>query len=340
WGCARTGTFNNDMISLPEAPHGIRTGTFRSLSQEVEQHAGPQKPIPFAVIQVARHRTVLFEAAYGPNLTAGNSSREAIFDVASLTKPLATASSVAVLLCDGRATLDDQLDQYTLRQLLTHDTKLPILPDWKKLPSHRWSPELVTELVLTQEPQSTSGYTNTGYTLLGLWVEKSSGTPLDQFAHANVFAPLGMTSTTWRPNASLTVRTAKDQQPGRPFDPFADYAQHLGNTPGHSGLFSTVGDVGRFAQSLLNPETPLEKCLAGVLLQPAAPRYTLGFERREDGTLEHTGYTGCLLWLDPTSGTSLVLLTNQTLTGAEPQWLELKQELIRKMKAGIIRKTP
>src|SRR5690606_20511206 len=98
------------------------------------------------------------------------------------------------------------------------------------------------------------------------------------YLRANIWEPLGMKNTTFRPPADVSItRTAKDVEPGRPFDQLADYllANWEGHVPGHSGLFSTAEDLTRFAQALLEPEKskiPEMNCIADYLLKDQAPK--------------------------------------------------------------------
>ena len=191
---------------------------------------------------------------------------DTVFDLASLTKPLATAASVFVLVERGLLQLDapaslvwPELGQgdkaaITIRQLLTHTAGL--MPD-TPLEDYRDRATALRGIVerpLVAPPGERFLYSDVGYQILGEIVERQSGLPLDVFATRNLFEPLGMAATrfgldpTQRPRAAPTERREGRWIRGEVHDP---RAAALGGVAGHAGLFSTAADVGRFAAMLL-----------------------------------------------------------------------------------------
>lgn len=218
-------------------------------------------------------------------------------------------------------------------------------------------------------------YSNPGYLLAGAMVEEAAGTSLGAYLRPRLWGPLGMSHTGYPgplPPGSRPVpaRAAADVDPGRPMDPVADYVLRRveGHDPGHSGLFTTPADAVRFTQALLNPgasPVPAMPCVAGLLLDGAveypvldAPgdletggldaggevlrvgarrvRRGLAFIESADGTLNHTAYTGAVLWLDPGTGLSCALFT----TGAQGEpaaWAPLAAEVVGLLQRADLR---
>jgi CubicO group peptidase (beta-lactamase class C family) len=191
-------------------------------------------------------------------------------------------------------------------------------------------------------------------------IETLTGEDLESLLRREVWGPLGMEHTTFQPlrRARANIaRTHAEREAGRPYDPLADYVleRRPGHLPGHSGLFTTAGDLTAFCQRLLNP-TAEWTCVAGYLLDAQS---RLAGETPEGGTLRvtgrrgrtpafdpenswtgegalyHTGYTGCLMWLDRRSGVSVVLLTNATLDGNPQAAQDLQREVVREVRRGL-----
>lgn len=197
---------------------------------------------------------------------------DAIFDVASLTKVVATTTAAA-LLCDrGLLKLDAAVAQYlpefagapgheaiTVRHLLSHSSGLPSpMLLWKHAAHRDELLKLVYRLPAEREPGTQAVYRDENFILLGEIVERVSGQPLDRFLKANVFEPLGMKDTGFNPPATLLPRIVPTEQD--------DYFRHrllrgsvhdesahvMGGVAGHAGLFSTAADLARLAQMLLD----------------------------------------------------------------------------------------
>jgi CubicO group peptidase (beta-lactamase class C family) len=255
--------------------------------------------LPGGVVEIGHGGKTVFHQAYGSRKLAGEQgldgspapaepmTEDTIFDIASLTKCLATATAVMQLYEQGKVALDEPVQTYlpdfnvandaerqrvTVRMLLTHTSGEPIDVDLKD----PWGLGRADKAegihrALTMPLQSAPGevfrYADINYILLGAMVEKLTGETEDEYARQNIFAPLGMTETRYVPPASLLPRiapTAIDdessadpaQNPnfgrllrGAVHDPTA---RRMGGVAGHAGVFSTAHDVGLFAQALLD----------------------------------------------------------------------------------------
>lgn len=261
------------------AAAGFDANRLRLVGSLVEA-AIADRQLPGAVILVGRgDREVLLEA-YGNRAVAP--AREAmttdtIFDLASLTKAVVTATSVMMLVEQGRLRLTDRVSSYipefgrygkqdiTIRHLLTHVAGLrpdvDLTFEWQ---GYDRAIELAAEEVPTAPPGERFVYSDIGFFLLGDIVRRVSGTPLDVFARRHLFDPLGMKDTTFRPTERLRSRIAPTERcaplawpcktPDAPIlrgivhDPTA---RRMGGVAGHAGLFGTASDLARFCRMLL-----------------------------------------------------------------------------------------
>ncbi len=270
---------------------------------------------------------------------------ETIFDVASLTKVIATTGCVMRLVQLGQVKLNDPVAKYipefaqngkeevTVRQLLTHYSGLRPDLDLKKY----WSGQeegynRANSEKLINPPGSTFVYSDINFVVLGELVQQVSGMPLDQYSQTYIFGPLGMTSTRFLPPADWKPRIAPtelDQRSGQMLrgvvhDPTA---RQMGGVAGDAGVFSTADDLAKFAQALLNGGAPVfSPWIVEKMTTPQQPPNLtdvrgLGWdidspfssnrgELLPVGSFGHTGFTGTSLWIDPTTNTYIILLTN------------------------------
>jgi len=261
--------------------------------------------LPGAVVLVGRGDRTIFLKAYGNRAVvpvAEAMSPDTIFDIASLTKVVATTTSVMVLLEQGRIRLNDrvavhipQFGRYgkqdiTIRHLLTHVSGLrPDLDLNVPFEGYAKAIELASEEVPDTPPGERFVYSDINFFLLGDIVARVSGEPLDVFARKHVFDPLGMKETLFRPPKTLEARIAPTERcemlawpcntPGAPMlrgvvhDPTA---RRMGGVAGHAGVFSTVADLARFARALLRGgELEGRRILAPLtvakMIEPASP---------------------------------------------------------------------
>ncbi|HKB64288.1 MAG TPA: exo-beta-N-acetylmuramidase NamZ domain-containing protein [Pyrinomonadaceae bacterium] len=253
------------------------------VNREIAQHH-----LPGAVVLVARNGGVVWRKAYGSR--ALEPVREAmtadtIFDLASLTKIVATATSIMILVERGKVRLSDPLSNYipeikgdgreriTLELLLTH--RAGYAPDFDL--KDRWSgyDQAIKRLIqepLRNPPGAKFVYSDINYIALGEVVHRVSGQTLDEFARQNIFLPLGMHKTGFRPPANLRSRIAPTEQRrgqlsylgDKPQDAEADAdkwlrgevhdptSYRMGGVAGHAGLFSTADDLAIYCQMILN----------------------------------------------------------------------------------------
>lgn len=272
-----------------------------------------------------------------------------IFDVASLTKPVATAACVLSLVEQGVLRPDQpvtdffperalpHLSEVTVHHLATHTSGLPA---WADLYSRGQSRDEAIEELLGIPLENPLGekhvYSCLGYILLGLIIERASGTSLDRLAHEVIFSPLQMADTGFRPPQDTWGRIAHTADcPRRECVGVGEVhdgnAWGLGGIAGNAGLFSTAPDLAVFAQMLLNGgEFNCARVLSPDSLRlmltnqlgPGVGGQAYGFFTRPNGMLGfadsfserivgHTGFTGTSLLLDPASGMFVILLTNR-----------------------------
>lgn len=230
---------------------------------------------PGAVVIVGRRDTVLYSRGFGHfdwrTGSARPSPEKTLWDLASLTKVVATTSSVMVLVENGQIDLEAPVSRYlprfcadpadprrqtvTVRMLLDHTSGLPAWRPFVHLARTRDSAlALLYSTPLVHSPGDTAVYSDLNAMLLGEMVEAVSGDPLDRFAERMVFGPMGMRQTLFRPPHSMWREVAPSATyRGRPVAgvPNDGNAVRLGGVAGHAGLFSTGDDLARYARSWL-----------------------------------------------------------------------------------------
>jgi uncharacterized protein YbbC (DUF1343 family)/CubicO group peptidase (beta-lactamase class C family) len=326
-----------------------------------------KKETPGAVVLVARRGGVVWRKAYGSRAVVPQReamTTDTIFDLASLTKIVATATSIMILVERGKIRLEDSVSRYipelkgegrekiTIEHLLTH--RSGFAPDFDL--SEQWSgyDEMLKRLYaepLRSAPGTRFVYSDINFITLGEVVRRVSGQTLDEFARKNIYEPLGMRDTGFRPRAELLPRIAPTENVrgmrsylggtgeqgtegervlrGEVHDPTAN---RMGGVAGHAGLFSTADDLAIFCQMILNGgEYGGVRILSPLgVAEMTRPRQVtedggargLGWDintsfssNRGDlfpiGSFGHTGFTGTSLWIDPASETFVVFLSNR-----------------------------
>ena len=268
------------VVTALAAQDGVDLSRLDAIPPIVEQ-AIAEKKLPGAVVLVGRGDRVLYEKAIGRRTidpAPEAMTTDTIFDVASLTKVVATTTSVMKLIEDGRVRLSDRVSDYvpgferynktgiTVRHLMAHTSGLR--PD-VDLGDPWVGSDKAIELAVEEVPTAPAGerfvYSDINYFLLGEIVKRVSGLPLDQFAKKHIFDPLGMKDTGFLPPASARGRIAPTEKctpygwpcegpemqmlRGTVHDPTA---RRMGGVAGHAGLFSTAGDLAIFCRMLLN----------------------------------------------------------------------------------------
>ena len=302
--------------------------------------------IPGGVVLIGHNGKVVYRKAYG--MRSLEPSKEAmtvdtIFDLASLTKCIATATLVMKLVQEGKVRLNDPVTAYlpefakngksdiTVRELLTHFSglteDLDLKTEWK-------GRDTAYQMVMDQKPAFPPGsrflYSDINFETLGFIVEKVSGMSLDEYAAKNVFEPLEMKDTRFLPPATWLPRIApteydesKHMLRGVVHDPTA---RRMGGVAGHAGLFSTADDLAIYAQDILTgfhvltpltvekmttpQQPPTSSVLRGLGWDIDSPYSSNRGELFPIGSFGHTGFTGTSLWIDPFSDSYVILLTN------------------------------
>jgi uncharacterized protein YbbC (DUF1343 family)/CubicO group peptidase (beta-lactamase class C family) len=326
--------------------------------------------IPGAVVVVGLGGRVVYRQAFGRQALLPRPvpmTLDTIFDLASLTKVIATTTAILQLKERGRLDLDKPVAAYwpafaangkeriTIRELLTHYSALP--PD---LPTTGWSGykealRQIESVRLAAPHGSTFVYSDIDFAALGELVRRRSGLALDVYCRRHIFAPLGMHDTMFAPPRTLLDRIAPADIEGGVLrwgavqDPMAF---RMGGIAGHAGLFGTADDLVRFAQMILaggtlrghrilsgtsvrtatTPESPPGRpALRGFGWDIDSAYSTVLAAAFSPQSFGHTGYTGTALWIDPASRSFLIVLTSRL----HPNGGGETRRLIRRI-AGIV----
>ncbi len=306
--------------------------------------------LPGAVVVVGVGDKVVLRQVYGDRAVLPDRSPatvDTIYDAASLTKVMATTVAIQQLVERGLIDLDKPAAIYwpafaangkaeiTVRQLLTHYAALPA-----GIPTRVWSgTEGALDTIVALKPLAPAGsrfiYSDVDFIVLGELVRRVSGQSLETYAAANIFQPLGMRDTGFRPPATLKDRIAPADVEGGELrwgevqDPIAF---RMGGVAGHAGVFTTADDLTLFARmmasggaksgpSVLRPQsiatmTRPQSPAGGSALRglgwdidsPYSGFLAPSFSTRSFG---HTGYTGTALWIDPETQSFLIVLSNR-----------------------------
>lgn len=309
--------------------------------------------IPGAVLLIGNREKVLFRRAFGARALMPKSvpmTIDTIFDVASLTKVIATTTACMQLIEGGRVGLDDSIAKYwpefgtngkeriTVRHLLTHysglRSGLEVIPDWSGY-------EEGIKRIVEEKPISIPGtvftYSDINYQILGEVIRRISGQSLDRYCDEHIFEPLGMKDTFFKPPPHLHHRiapTQRDRATGQMVRGTVHdgVASRMGGVAGHAGLFSTADDLSIFARMVLNggslhdakilepstvekmtfPQSPSDRIpLRGLGWDIDAPFASNRDALFPAGSCWHTGFTGTGIWIDPISETYVIILTSR-----------------------------
>jgi CubicO group peptidase (beta-lactamase class C family) len=319
---------------------------FRILADAVEK-----KAFPGAAVAITHGGKLVALKALGRFTFDANSpliETENIFDLASLTKVLVTTSMAMILYDRGLLDLempvvgilpevrgdDSRRKEITFRQLMAHSSGLPA---YERLFLRAKSKDDLVQQALSvplkYDPGSRAEYSDVGFILLGIALERIANDPLDRFCQREIFGPLGMSHTGFNPPPAWKYRivpTADDRIfrtriiQGEVQD---ENASVMGGIAPHAGLFSTASDIAIFANAMLNSGTPIvrQETLALFTRREASPPGTsraLGWDTPSSpsqsgkyfsqSSFGHLGYTGTSLWIAPDRTISITLLTNRT----------------------------
>jgi N-acetylmuramic acid 6-phosphate etherase len=270
---------------------------------------------------------------------AAPADADTLFDLASLTKVVGTLPIVLLLHQRGRWDIDDPVARWlpgappspvTIGQCLLHVAGLvPHRPYYATCADPAEIRRAVTAELADAVPSQVS-YSDLGFMLLGWAVEECAGEPLEELVEREIFGPLGMTSTGYRPRAPLrriaATEADDDQRPGSGLvwgSVHDGNAFALNGVSGHAGLFGTAADLGRFAGALLTPDRhPVLSAKTITLMTTrragaGEEARVLGWRLRPDawgtwpeGTIWHTGFTGTSMLIAPALDVAVVLLSN------------------------------
>ena len=349
-----------------------------------------RRQMPGAVYWLERRsgsKTATYQHAYGRHAYDANAESitlDTVFDAASLTKVIATAPSVMMLIDEGKLNIDSRLIEYfpecagggkdaiTLRHLLTHTSGLaaglPSTPPWR---GEATALTLACAQTVTHLPGTLFRYSDINFTLLGLLVQRISGMPLDQFAKQRLYDPLGMRDTGYLPLGKIALtRIAPTQQlldrsaqklhddlvvggvlRGVVHDPTVRF---MGGVGGSAGVFTTIADIAKYARMILNDGVLVNtdgsdgkrifsresmRLMREVQSPPGIPQHRSAgwdidspFSRPRGsvfpiGSFGHTGFTGCILWIDPRSQTFYIFLSNRVYPNDRGNILDLYGQL-------------
>jgi uncharacterized protein YbbC (DUF1343 family)/CubicO group peptidase (beta-lactamase class C family) len=306
-----------------------------------------QQQIPGAVLIVGHDGQVVYRKAYGSQAIEPRREQmtvDTVFDCASLTKVIVTTTAIMQLWEQGKFRMSDPVAKYlpefaqdgkqdiTIRQLLIHYSGLgPDLDLTKPWEGKETAYRMAFEVTPERSPGAVFVYSDINFVVLEALVERLSGESLDEYADKHIFGPLDMKETRFVPPHSWEPRIAPTEDDenhhllrGVVHDPTA---RRMGGVAGNAGVFCTADDLAIFAQALLdggrNILTPATVAKMTAPQQPVNGTAVRGFgwdidsplstnrgELLPVGSYGHTGFTGTSLWIDPTTKTYIVLLTN------------------------------
>jgi len=320
--------------------------------------------IPGAVVLIGNQGEVVYRRAFGYQLIKPKKlpmTPNTIFDVASLTKVIATTPAVMQLVEEGKLDLEDPIckhwpefkingkERITVRDVLTHYSglrpTLSLKPAWSGY-------ETALQKIVEEKPISPPGkqfaYSDINFVILGELIQRISGKALEVYCRDHIFRPLGMKETCFQPSRDLRKRIAPTEggRIGEVHDPIAS---RMGGTAGHAGLFSTADDLSIFAQMLLDGgRTQNGQILSPLMVEkmtmPQSPPGKMpwkglgwdidspfGSNRNEllsAGSYGHKGFTGTGIWIDPVSKTYIIILTNRLYLGGQGDVDPLRAQVI------------
>ena len=363
----RAGLFLVAMLlcSTPAAATALPAAWMQAADEAVRDGVAASE-IPGAVLIVGQGDQVLHRKVLGWRATVPHPelmTAETIFDIASLTKVVATTPSVLKLWEMGKVDLNAPLGQYlkefagpafqdvTVARLLTHSAGMPDLPSREAMA--KGFPEaarLQARAGLAAPPGTVFLYSDTGFILLGELVRRVSGERLDHFAQRTFYTPLGMRDTAFDPPKGWQKRIAPTevvnaQGPLRGVVHDGN-ARLLHGVAGHAGVFSTAADLSRYCRMLLaggalGGKRYLKESTVRAMFSPHVIGETtrgLGWDMASPysrtlgsyfpmGSVGHTGFTGTAIWMDPPTQTYMILLTNRVHPYGKGDVAELRRRI-------------
>lgn len=308
-----------------------------------------EKKMPGCVVCIGRYGQIAWLKAYGNKQVepaAVPMTTDTVFDMASITKPVATATSILLLIERGKLSLSDKVStlipefavngkqDITIRDLLIHQSGLladNAIADYQHGPVEAL--QKIYALPLLNPIGTKFVYSDVNFILLGDIVKRVSGLSVHEFSQREIFTPLGMCDTGYLPREELRSRAAPTQErdghwmQGEVHDP---RAFKLDGIAGHAGLFSTADDMAIYATMMLNGGSIGEMRILmpqTVSLMTRANRVSsgvrgLGWDKKTgyssnkgdlltDSAFGHGGFTGTVLWIDPELDLFFIFLSNR-----------------------------
>ena len=305
--------------------------------------------MPGCVVVVGHRGKIVYRRAFGFRQLQPEKvpmTVDTVFDMASITKPVVTATCVMLLVEDDKVDVDQPVATYlpefgangkqsiTVRQLLTHmgglipDNHIRDYADGRERAIER-----IHALAPWVEPGTRFAYTDVGFIVLGELIQRVSGQPLEEFVRQRVFQRVQMEETGYLPDDSLKKRCAVTEQrdgkwmQGDVHDP---RAWALGGVAGHAGLFSTADDLACYCQMLLNEgqwngESVMQPATVQLMRSPqtvSSGLRTLGWDMKSPyssnrgdlmsaAAFGHGGFTGTAMWIDPPQDLFVIFLSNR-----------------------------
>ena len=338
-----------------DTPETVRMSTVSLLEVDrIMNRAIEDSVFPGGTVAVVRDGVLAYHEAYG-YLDYNKIRRtriNTIYDLASLTKPLATTLAVMRLYDQGRLSLDTPVSQYfpefstgekaniTVRQLLNHTSGLPAYREYVN--QHRTRDAILRAVKnepLINEPGSRTVYSDLGFILLGEIVASITGTGLDTYLRQEFYGPMRISDTGSNPSRrgnAVINRTAPSEidttyrNKTIRAEVHDERAYYMGGVAGHAGLFSTTGNLSVLIHMLMNDGTYAGRefikpeTIAKFTKRPDGGGRALGFDLKtlngfttagslsSDNTFGHLGFTGTSFWIDPDRNLAVIILTNRT----------------------------
>ncbi|MBN2371793.1 MAG: beta-lactamase family protein [Vicinamibacteria bacterium] len=308
---------------------------------------------PGAVIALGRRRSIAHLASFGKLTYEPEATQvrgDTLYDLASLTKVVATATIAMILVDDGVIDLESPVCRYlrglrrriservTVARLLSHSSGLPAWrPLYREVSGRQAYIDRICAIDLEYEPGARSIYSDLGFILLGAVIEAAAGVDFESLMRERVCEPLGMHDTLYLPNDARRINiapTERDPWRGRILrgEAHDENAFAMGGVAPHAGIFGTAGDLARFARMMLGrgrfegKRFISEEVVARFTRRADVPgsTFALGWDTPDRGggystagalfsaeSFGHVGFTGTSLWIDPMRDLFLVLLTNR-----------------------------
>jgi CubicO group peptidase (beta-lactamase class C family) len=327
-----------------------------------------ERAFPGAAVSVIHRGELVFAEGIGHFTYDPLSSPvtvQTVFDLASLTKVLATTAAAMLLYERGQFRLeqpvanvvpefaqgsDDRKKEVTFEMLLAHSSGLPAhVKFYEQVKTREDLLRAAYRVPLEAEPMSRAAYSDIGFIILGVALERIADQTLDVFCAREIFEPLGMNQTFFCPAQALrgsippTLDAVDFRNRVIQGEVNDENASVMGGVAGHAGLFGSVVDVAKFAECILRGSGPILNRATIELFtkrqqHPAGTSRTLGWDTpstpSQSGryfspqSFGHLGYTGTSLWIDPERQLSVTLLTNRT-------WPDGKSQQIKQIRPAV-----